>query len=154
MSYVSPVLDLPPAFGDNAVELEAEIKSLASDFFGVGNELALPEEYHAKLTVRGRWSGMKKLYVVEGLRVGIPWSSDLRNKLSRKVDLPPVCGGDVLQVQAELERVAIEFFGSDDNITPWNTTEYRVQIVKGVPDCKKYKVEGVTLTQMAKWPEA
>ncbi|MEV3926272.1 hypothetical protein [Actinomadura coerulea] len=154
MSYLDPVLELPPVFGDKAVEIEAEIMSLAYEFFGAGTELALPREYHAKLTVGGRWSKIKELYVVEGLSVRRPWPSACQNTLSRIVDLPVVLGGNVLEVQAGIERVANEFFGSDDNIKSSTVTEYQVQIAKGVPDCKKYKVEGVTLTQTAKWPEA
>ncbi|GGU09857.1 hypothetical protein [Actinomadura citrea] len=86
--------------------------------------------------------------MVEGLSVRLHWSS-WRNTLSRRIDLPPVLGGNVLEVQAGIERVANDFFGSDDIITSCATTEYKMQVVKGVPDYKKDMVEGVSLGQVA-----
>ncbi|GGQ19396.1 hypothetical protein BKA00_004814 [Actinomadura coerulea] len=151
MSYPKPVFELPAVYGDNAAELEAEIQRLAGEFYGLGTKLALPHQYHAKLTTDR--ASTSKLYVVEGLIVRRHWSG-WQNQLSRRADLPSVLADSAIEVEAEIERLTAEFFGSDADVTPCITTECKVRVVTDAKDGKKYESDGVTLTQMAKWPEA
>ncbi|MEV0664641.1 hypothetical protein ACIBI3_25940 [Actinomadura luteofluorescens] len=150
MSYPQPVLYVPRVLGDDAAELEAEINLLACKFFGSDVKLAFPQEYHAKLT--GDRSSTAKLYMVEGLTVRRHWEGR-PDTVNRRVDLPPVFGGNVIEIEAAIERMAIAFFGSDTRITPFRA-ECKVKIVPDAKDDKKYKAEDVTITQMAKWSQA
>ncbi|GAA4301362.1 hypothetical protein ACFQY7_34380 [Actinomadura luteofluorescens] len=150
MSYPQPALTIPRVTGDNAAELDAEIERYARAFFGTDAELAFPDRYHAELT-NEKFSD-SKLYAVEGVTVRRDWPNR-RNIVERRVDLPPVRGGGVAEIEAEIKRLTTEFFGSETRITPQNG-EYKVVLVPDAEDDKKYEVKGVSVKQSGKWPTA
>lgn len=70
-SYQKRTVDLPPAYGNNADELVADIRYLAREFFGSDFELGTPLECHA---IDASWDDApagknKKRYVIEGCTV-------------------------------------------------------------------------------------
>ena len=150
MGCPETILEIPPVFGNTTAEIEEEIKRVACEFFGSDVKLQLPREYHAKLS-SDQFSDSKR-FVVEGLTVQRR-PSDWRNTVQRSVDLPPASGDSATEVEAEVGRLAIEFFGSDTRIT-FRSRNCKVQVVPDAKGGKKYKVEGVHVMQTAEWADA
>lgn len=149
MGYPKPVLEIPPVTGNNVDEIESAIERLAREFFGIV-DLAFPDRYHAKLT-DDRFSDSKR-YVVEGVRVQLHWS-DRPEKVTRSVDLPPVFGGNVTEIEAEIKRLTVEFFGATTGVSS-PRADYMVVVETDAKGAKRYRAEGVTVTHTDDWPRA
>ncbi|MGI5206560.1 hypothetical protein ACQEU6_33940 [Spirillospora sp. CA-108201] len=149
MGYPKPVLEIPPVTGNDVDEIESGIERRAREFFGTV-DLAFPDRYHAKLT-DDRFSDSKR-YVVEGVRVQLYWS-DRPERVTRSVDLPPVFGGSLTEIEAEIKRLTAEFFGTTTGVSS-PRADYAVVVETDAKGDKKYKAKDVTVTHTDDWPRA
>lgn len=155
MSYPETVLALPPVYGDNAAEIDTEIIRRGRAFYGSDDKLALPAEYVAKAAPRPRFrvgNQPRKLYVVEGLIVR-RHHCGAGNTVHRTVVLPAFSRGSATEIENEVKRLVIEFFGSEDGLDP-TTKRLTIQDLPDVKGDPQYQVDCVTILQVGRWPEA